>query len=97
VDQGLTTPPSHRASKVSRQRLRFEVGLAILSVMLFFATLLWPEWIEIVFGVDPDFGEGSLEWLIMEVTAISAVVAIFLARADWQRIRSQTRRRQRYG
>src|SRR6516165_2255800 len=54
VDQGLTTPPSHRASNVSRRRLRLEVGLAILSVLLFFATLLWPEWIEIVFGVDPD-------------------------------------------
>ena len=85
---GLTTPPSHRASNVSRRRLRLEVGLAILSVLLFFATLLWPEWIEIVFGVDPDFGNGSLEWLIMELTAISAVVAIFLARADWRRIRS---------
>jgi len=88
VDQGLTTPPSHRASNVSRRRLRLEVGLAILSVLLFFATLLWPEWIEIVFGVDPDFGNGSLEWLTMELTAISAVVAIFLARADWRRIRS---------
>ena len=73
------------------------MGLAILSVSLYFATALWPEWIEIVFGVDPDFGNGSLEWLTMELTAISAVVAIFLARADWQRIRSQTRRRQRYG
>jgi hypothetical protein len=91
VDQGLTTPPSHRASNVFRRRLRLEVGLAILSVLLFFATLLWPEWIEIVFGVDPDFGNGSLEWLIMELTAISAVVAIFLARANWRRIRSPTR------
>ena len=91
----MTTPPSHRASKVSRRRLPLEVGVAILSVLLFFATALWPEWIEIVFGVDPDFGNGSLEWLIVEVTAISAVVAIFLARADWRLIRSQTRRRQR--
>ena len=31
----------------------------MLSVLLFFATLLWPEWIEIVFGVDPDFGNGQ--------------------------------------
>jgi len=88
VDQGLTTPPSHRASNVSRRRLRLEVGLATLSALLFFATLLWPEWIEIVFGIDPDFGNGSFEWLIMELTVISAVVAIFLARADWRRIRS---------
>ena len=60
----------------------------MLSAVLFFATLLWPAWIEIVFGIDPDFGNGSLEWLIMELTAISAVVAICFARADWRRIRS---------
>ena len=72
----------------ARKRLRLDVGLAILSVLLFVATPLWPEWIEIVFGVDPDFGNGSLEWLIMELAAISAVVAISLARADWRRIRS---------
>ena len=59
MDQGLTTPPSHRASNVFRRRLRLEVGLAMLSVLLFFATTLWPEWIEIVFGVDPDFGNGQ--------------------------------------
>ena len=62
----------------ARKRLQLEVGLAILSVLLFVATPLWPEWIEIVFGVDPDYGNGSIEWLIMELTAISAVVAIFL-------------------
>jgi len=81
----------------ARRRLRLEVGLAILSVLLFVATPLWPEWIEIVFGVDPDYGNGSIEWLIMELTAISAVVAIFLACADWRRIRSQTRLRQPHG
>jgi hypothetical protein len=72
----------------ARKRLRIEVGLAILSVLLFVATPLWPEWIEIVFGVDPDHGNGSIEWLIMELTAMSAVVAIFLAGTDWRRLRS---------
>ena len=72
----------------ARKRLLLEVGLAILSVLLFVATALWPEWIEMVFGFDPDYGNGSFEWLIMELTAISAVVAIFLARAEWRRIRS---------
>ena len=66
----------------ARKRLLLEVGLAILSVLLFVATALWPEWIEMVFGFDPDYGNGSFEWLIMELTAISAVVAIFLASAD---------------
>ena len=81
----------------ARKRLRLDVGLAILSVLLFVATPLWPEWIEIVFGVDPDYGNGSIEWLIMELAAISAVAAIFLARADGRRLRSQTRLMQPHG
>jgi hypothetical protein len=70
----------------SRRRLALEVGLAALSVLLFAATLLWRDWIEIVFGVDPDHGDGSLEWLIMAATATSAIVAFLLARADWRRL-----------
>ena len=33
---------------------------AALSVL----TLVWPEWIEEIFGVEPDGGNGSLEWII---------------------------------
>jgi hypothetical protein len=69
-----------------RRWLWLEVGLAALSVLLFVATLLWREWIEIVFRVDPDHGDGSLEWLIMALTATSAIVASLLARADWRRL-----------
>jgi len=71
----------------SRRRLRLEIGLAVLSVPLFVATLLWRDWIEIAFRVDPDHGDGSLEWLIMALTATSAIVASLLARTDLRRLR----------
>jgi hypothetical protein len=71
----------------SSRRLRLEIGLAAVSVLLFVATVAWPEWIEMIFGVDPDHGDGSLEWLIMGVTALCAIGALLRARADWRRLR----------
>jgi hypothetical protein len=68
----------------SSRRLRLEIGLAALSALLFVATVAWPEWIEMIFGVDPDHGDGSLEWLIMGVTALCAIGASLRARADWR-------------
>jgi len=53
---------------------------AILTVV----TLVWREWIEIIFGVEPDRGSGVLEWGI--VIALAAATALFglLARAEWR-------------
>jgi hypothetical protein len=68
------------------RRLRLEVGLAAVSALLFVTTLFWREWIEIVFGVDPDHGDGSLESLVMALTAASAIIASLVARADWRRL-----------
>jgi apolipoprotein N-acyltransferase len=70
----------------ARKRLRIEIGLATFNVALFVATLAWSEWIEILFGVDPDQGDSSIEWLIMGMAAALAIAAIFLARTDWRRL-----------
>jgi hypothetical protein len=43
------------------------------------------EWIELLFGVEPDGGDGSLEWAIVAVLAVATVVLAWLARAEWQR------------
>jgi hypothetical protein len=64
-----------------------EIGLAALSVLLFVATVVWPEWIEMISGSDPDHGDGSLEWLIMGVTALCAIGAALSARAEWRGLR----------
>ena len=72
----------------ARMLLRFEIGVAAVCATLFVVTLISSEWIEFVFGVDPDGGDGSLEWSIMAVTAVIAIAAILLARAHWRRLRS---------
>jgi hypothetical protein len=50
-------------------------------------TIFWGDWIEALTGWDPDYYNGSLEWLI--VVALLAVSAAFgvAARRDW-RLRS---------
>lgn len=48
-----------------RTRFWLEAILAALSTGFFILTLLSRNWIEIVFGVDPDNSSGSLEWLIV--------------------------------
>jgi hypothetical protein len=67
------------------RRFRVEVGLAALSALLFLATLVWRDWIEIVFRVDPDRGNGSFEWLVVAVTGMGAVTFSVLARNEWRR------------
>ncbi|MGW5153676.1 hypothetical protein [Rhodococcus koreensis] len=51
-------------------------GLAIL-------TLITREWIEVLFGVDPDNGSGALEWAI--VIALFAAAVALAAIAAWDR------------
>jgi hypothetical protein len=66
-------------------RFWLETGLAVVSTVLLLATLLWRDWIEIVLRVDPDHGSGSLEWSIIAVTAVAAIVGSILARIEWRR------------
>jgi hypothetical protein len=68
-----------------RTRFWIEAGLAVVSVGLLLVTLISREWIEVVFGVDPDHGNGSLEWLIVGSTAIVALVVAIIARSEWRR------------
>ena len=48
-------------------------------------TLAWRDWIETVFGVDPDHGNGSLEWVVVAVLAIVTVALVAGARVEWRR------------
>ena len=61
------------------------LGNAILVVM----TVLWKDWIELVFKVDPDAGSGAVEWSIMVVTLLLTVVFLALARSEWHRAARQ--------
>jgi hypothetical protein len=75
-------------SRNGKLRFWIEVALASLTGALTILTLLSHEWIELVFGVEPDGGDGSLEWAIVGVLLLTTVVFAVLARSEWQRSRS---------
>lgn len=70
-------------------RLRFWGALAGggLSAVLAIVTLISREWIEFIFGVDPDGGNGGLEWAIVVATAVIAVACFSWAGVEWKHAR----------
>jgi hypothetical protein len=70
-------------SAASRARFWIEAALAALSGVLCVLTLVWRDWIEAVFRVDPDRQSGALEWLV--VAALLALTAAFGVRARSRR------------
>ena len=72
-----------------RKRFWVEFVLACLSGSLTVLTLIWPNWIELLFGVEPDGGDGSLEWTLVVVLLIVTGVVSALARIEWRRARTQ--------
>ena len=72
-----------------RYRFWIEAICAVLGSLLLVLTLISREWIEAVFGVDPDGGSGSLEFgLAIGLLAIAAVSG-FLARREWRLAEAQ--------
>ena len=63
-----------------------ESCVAVASIVLFLATLIESEWIELVFRVDPDGGSGALEWAIAGALLAVALVAGVLARLEWRQL-----------
>jgi hypothetical protein len=59
------------------------VGAGLLAVL----TLFWRDWIEAIFGVDPDKGNGSAEWLVVTGLLMTAVVLAAGASLEWRRAR----------
>jgi hypothetical protein len=68
-----------------RHRFWIEAVLASTTGVLAVVTLLWHDWIEAVFGVDPDKGNGSAEWLVVVILAIVFVIMVVGARLEWRR------------
>ena len=68
-----------------RVRFWLEAALAALGGFLFVLTFFWRDWIEAVFGVDPDQHSGSLEWAVAVVLLGVTLLSGLLARAEWRR------------
>jgi hypothetical protein len=68
-------------------RIRFWIlaALAVLSAGLALLTLITREWIEVLFGIDPDNGSGALEWAIVIALFVTSVVLALVARSDRRR------------
>lgn len=71
-------------------RFRAAAAVAIAGACLFALTLLVPDWIEAVVGVEPDRRSGSLEWAIAIVPLAVAVAAGAVAGLEWLRLRMRT-------
>ncbi len=72
-----------------RKRFWVEGVLACLSGGLAVLTLLWHNWIEVLFGVEPDGGDGSFEWAVVVILLLVTGVLSGLARIEWRRRRTQ--------
>jgi hypothetical protein len=68
-----------------RKRFWIESALAAVSGFLFVLTSVTPDWIERVFGVEPDAGSGALEWGIVAVFGLVTLAFVVLARREWRR------------
>jgi hypothetical protein len=66
-----------------RKRFWVELCLAVLSAVLFGLTLVRKDWIEFAFGIHPDQGEGSLEWLVAALGAVATVTFSAIAGIEW--------------
>jgi hypothetical protein len=69
-------------------RFWVEIAMALSSANLAVITLIWPDWIELAFHVDPDQGSGGLEWLIVAVLATTSLTTAGLAGLRWRHWRS---------
>jgi hypothetical protein len=81
--------PEEAVNKTIRARFWIEIALALVTAGLFVVTLVWREWIELVFKVDPDSGDGSLEWAIVGVLLVATIVFAWFAGTEWRRATAQ--------
>ncbi|MEU6626048.1 ABC transporter permease [Streptomyces litmocidini] len=82
----MNTTPGQLRGRV-RARGWLESAAAAVSAVVLVLTLVWHDWIERVFGVEPDQGSGSLEWAVVAVALCATIVFSLLARSEWRRAR----------
>ena len=68
-----------------RRRFWLESICGSVTGMLAAITLFWHDWIEAVFRINPDNGDGSAEWLIVLILILITVALAAGARREWRR------------
>lgn len=66
-----------------RSKLTADLILAAAAAVLAIVTSISREWIEFLFGVDPDGGSGAAEWGIVAGLGVVALAATLAARRQW--------------
>lgn len=66
-------------------RWRVELATAAAFVVLAVVTAVEPQWIERLFGAEPDGGSGSLEWGLVALLGAVALVLAALGLRDRSR------------
>lgn len=70
-----------------RVRFWLELVCGLLGAVLFVLTLITRAWIELIFGVDPDNGSGTLELAIAVGLLSVSIVSSLLAAYELKRAR----------
>jgi hypothetical protein len=79
------TPEGRKSMRSAQIRFRIEVALAVVAAALAFLTLVTQEWVEVLFGIDPDKGSGGFEWAIVIALLVAAAALAAIARWDRKR------------
>jgi apolipoprotein N-acyltransferase len=78
-----------------RVRLRIvfylEAIAALIGVALLALTLVWRNWIEVAFGVDPDHNSGVAELAVIAVCVAIALACSLSAGWEWRRAKAAVR------
>jgi hypothetical protein len=73
-----------------RRRFYPETIVGIMTAVLAVVTLVQRDWLEKVFAIDPDAGNGSVEWLIVGGLAVVTVALFSFATYEWRRASTAT-------
>lgn len=74
--------------RLPRRRFWAEAGLALSALSLTVLTIAVPTWIELIFGVEPDAGEGWAELAITLAFVCALLGMTLLAVREWARPRA---------
>ena len=75
----------------TRRPLTITGGLAALTGLLAVLTALVPDWIEAVFGVDPDGGNGAVETDVVITLAVLCAASLVTGGLLWRTLRPSAR------
>jgi hypothetical protein len=66
-------------------RFWVEMVLGLMSAALLTLMIVVPDWIEVLFGLAPDAGDGSAEWGLALSWATVSVLMFGFARRTWRK------------